>query len=111
MKWAGTPTTFSRSCSRQLCRRTTVLAWCSTTWSGRRRTTASCTKPSRVEVSTRRPAGSLWKKSRHHISFNQEGAVMHNESLSDRIVDGTAEEVNLNGSKPALGVDVTMSPL
>jgi hypothetical protein len=36
---------------------------------------------------------------------------MHNESLSDRIVDGTAEEVNLNGSKPALGVDVTMSPL
>ena len=36
---------------------------------------------------------------------------MSNESIADRIVDGTAEEVNLNGNKPALGVEVTMSPL
>ena len=36
---------------------------------------------------------------------------MNNESLADRVVDGTAEEVNLNGNKPALGVEVTMSPL
>jgi len=29
---------------------------------------------------------------------------MSNESIADRIVDGTAEEVNLNGNKPAAEV-------
>ena len=31
---------------------------------------------------------------------------MHNESLKDQIVDSTAEETNLNGSKPSEGYTV-----